>query len=124
MAKPGASVVWVEPPEKLAVAIGKYGGRVLVAVQAVAEFVGTKMQNESRRNAPWTDRTGNARSGLFSTVTREAAKAVVIIYLSHGHTIEYGKFLELAHGQRYAIVMPTIEANLPVLKGMLDGLFR
>jgi hypothetical protein len=117
-------VRWVRPPEELARGIERYGQRVLAAVYAVAEFIATKMQNESRRNARWQDRTGNARSGLFSQVTREAAGAVVIIYLSHGHTVDYGKFLELAHGQKYAIVMPTIEANLPELKRMLDDLFR
>lgn len=117
-------VVWVEPPEKLAAAIAAYGAKVLVAVHAVAEYIATKMQNESRRNAPWHDRTGNARSGLFSVVEKEAAEAVVTIYLSHGHTVEYGKYLELAMGQKYAIVMPTIQANLPELKRMLDELFR
>jgi gentisate 1,2-dioxygenase len=122
MAKDG--VVWVEPPEKLAQAIEDYGERVVAAVQAVAEFVGGEMQNQARVNAPWTDRTGNARSGLFSVAARETAKALVTIYLSHGHTVDYGKFLELAHGQRYAIVMPTIQANLPLLKRMLDDLFR
>jgi 23S rRNA A2030 N6-methylase RlmJ len=119
-----SGLVWVEPPEKLARNIAAYGQKVLAAVHAVADFVAGKMQNESRQNAPWTDRTGNARSGLFSVVTQQAAEALVTVYLSHGHTIDYGKFLELAHGQRYAIVMPTIQANLPALKQMLDDLFR
>jgi hypothetical protein len=117
-------VVWIEPPEKMARALEEYGERVLAAVRAVAEYMATKMQDESRRNAPWQDRTGNARSGLFGAAEREAAEAIVTIYLSHGHTVYYGQFLELAHGQKYAIVMPTIEANLPELKRMLDGLFK
>jgi hypothetical protein len=119
-----AGVIWIEPPEKMVRALEQYGKRVLVAVHAVAEFIATKMQNEARRNAPWQDRTGNARSGLFGAVEREAAEAIVEIYLSHGHTIYYGQFLELAHGQRYAIIMPTIEQNLPELKRLLDELFR
>ena len=117
-------VVWVEPPEQMVAALEAYGRKVLAAVEAVAQFIATKMQNEARQGAPWTDRTGNARSGLFGAVEAEAAQAIVTIYLSHGHTIEYGKFLELAHGARYAIVMPTIEQNLGELKRMLDGLFR
>ena len=119
-----SGLVWVEPPDRLAQNVKAYGDEVLAAVQAVAEFVAVRMQNEARVNARWTDRSGNARSGLFSTVTSEAAVAVVTIYLSHGHTVDYGKFLELAHGQRYAIVWPTIQANLPVLKRMLDDLFK
>jgi hypothetical protein len=117
-------VVWIEPPEKMARALEEYGERVLAAVRAVAEYMATKMQDESRRNAPWQDRTGNARSGLFGAVEQEAAEAMVTIYLSHGHTVYYGQFLELAHGQKYAIIMPTIEANLPELKRMLDELFK
>jgi len=119
-----SGLVWVEPPETLARNIEEYGRKVLAAVYAVAEFVAGKMQNEARQNAPWHDRTGNARTGLFAVVHQQAAEALVTVYLSHGHTIDYGKYLELAHGQRYAIVMPTIQANLPVLKQMLDELFK
>jgi len=113
---------WVIKPEKMAGAINAYGDKVLVATKSVAEYIAVKMQNEARQNAPWEDRTGNARGGLFAIV-EEAAKAIVEIYLSHGHTIFYGVFLELDHGGKYAIILPTIEANLPDLKQMLDNLF-
>jgi hypothetical protein len=96
----------------------------MVAVAAVADFIGQKAQGEMRQGARWIDRTGNARSGLFAAVTREAAGNLVVLYLSHGSTIYYGKFLELAHGGRYAIIMPVIERNLPELERMLKGLFR
>lgn len=114
---------WIEPPEKLAENIVKYGERVLTAVYAVAVFFAQLVQNEMRQNAPWTDRTGNARSGLFSQAER-AARDVVEIYLSHGHSIEYGEWLEFSRGGKYAIIMPTIERNLATLEKMLDDLFR
>lgn len=123
MAKAG-EVIWIKPPATMAAALDKYGDRVLVAVQAVAEFIAGKMQDHARQHARWQDRTGNARSGLFAVAAREAAGKIVAIYLSHGHTVYYGIFLELARGGKYAIVMPTIEKFMPEIKKMLDDLFR
>jgi hypothetical protein len=114
-------VVWVTPPSKLVKAFEQYGDKVFVAVKAVAAFVAQKMQDEARKNAPWTDRTGNARGGLFG-VSNEAAKHIVEIYLAH--TMDYGKYLELSNGGKYAIIMPTIQKNLPVIKKMLDDIFK
>lgn len=112
---------WITPPSRLADAVDRYGERVLVAVAAVAGRMATIMQNSAKNNAPWTDRTGNARSGLFGTV--EAAQNMVIIYLSHGVTIDYGIWLELRNGGRHAILLKTIESHLPELKQMLDDIF-
>lgn len=114
---------WVTPPSQLARAIEQYGERVLVAVAAVAGRVATLMQNSAMQNAPWTDRTGNARSGLFGTAETDLAKNLVIVYLSHGPAIDYGVWLELANGGRYQVIMPTIEAHLPEIKAMLDQMF-
>lgn len=116
-----ATFVWVVAPERLAQQIEAYGDRVRVAVRATADYFAALLQNEARDNAPWTDRTGNARTGLFA-VAEQAAGDVVEIYLSHGHTVEYGVWLELAHGQRYAVIMPTLERNLPTLERMLAEL--
>ena len=112
---------WITPPSRLADAIDRYGERVLVAVAAVAGRMATVMQNSAKKDAPWTDRTGNARSGLFGTV--EVAQNTVILYLSHGPIVDYGVFLELAHGGRYAIIMRTMERHLPELNSMLQDIF-
>jgi hypothetical protein len=114
---------WVKPPEaELIPAIGAYGDRVRVAIRAVADYMAQKVQGEMRQNAPWEDRTGNARSGLFSVV-EEASRDLTTVWLSHGHTVYYGVYLELAHGKKYAVIMPTIQANLPVIESMLRRIF-
>jgi hypothetical protein len=144
-----SGIRWIRPPSGLAKAIQEHEQKALVATHAVGMRVGVKMQNEGRRNAGWEDRTGNARGGLFFAVDglglapvtgdvspgnaaafqQDAAgdvgaggdkKTLVIVF---GHTMRYGANLELDHGQRYAIVMPTIEANLPELQRLLDELF-
>jgi hypothetical protein len=117
------SIRWVRPPDQLAKAIEQYGDRVLVAVTAVAGRIATLMQNDARANAPWTDRTGNARTGLFGTAERDVARSLVTIYLSHGADIDYGKWLELANAGRYAVIERTIEAHLPELRAELEALF-
>lgn len=113
----------MRPPEDLARAVDQYGEKVLIAVAAVAGRIATIMQNSAKNNAPWTDRTGNARSGLFGTVETDLSRQMVIIYLSHGATINYGVWLELAHSGKFGVVMREIERHLPELKEMLDEIF-
>ena len=114
---------WVCPPSALARAIEQYGDRVIIAVNAVAGRIATLMQNDARASAPWTDRTGNARSGLFGTAERDIAQKLVIIYLSHGPDVSYGRWLETIAAGKWAIIMPTLEKHLPELKAELDAIF-
>lgn len=137
---------WVVSPKVIAEGVSRYGQQALTAIQAVANYWGQSIQDEARKNAVWEDRTGNARGGLFfavdgfgletitGTVTPEAQsemsdvavesgdKNTLIITLSH--TVFYGKFLEFSNGGRYAIIMSTIEANLPGLERMVQEVFN
>lgn len=71
-----------------------------------------QLESYAKLNAPWTDRTGHARQSLHGGV--ESAGNELVLYLSHG--VEYGKWLELAHGGNYAIVRPTVDAHLSRIK--------
>lgn len=134
MATNKTKIVWVQPPKTMAKNLDLYGTKLIDAVFAVAEFMADKVQNYARQNAKWQDRTGNARSGLFGVARKNErdsrgqfvglAQRTVEIYLSHGHTIEYGVFLELANAGRYAIIWPALDKHLPELKKMLDDIFK
>lgn len=137
---------WVVSPQVLIKGIEDYGEKALIAIQAVANYWGQLVQNQARENAAWEDRTGNARGGLFfavdgfglspligevapeatsemSDVTIESGdKDTLIITL--GHTVFYGKFLELSNGGMYAIILTTIEGNLSTLDQMMQETFR
>lgn len=118
-----AGIRWITPPSELAAAVDKYGERVLTAVASVAQYVASEMQNTAKETAPWTDRTGNARTGLFGTSEADFAAKVVVLYLSHGAIIDYATTLELGHGGRYAVIARTMQAHYGELMGMLQDIF-
>lgn len=137
---------WVTSPDTLAKRVEEYGKRLLIAIQSVATYVGQQMQDDSRLRAPWQDRTGNARSGIFfavdgfglqpitGTVTpaADALKTDMAVergddetlIITLGHTVFYGKFLELSNGGIYAIILSTIQSHLSQLERMLKELVR
>lgn len=114
--------VWIIPPSSLQAGLVAWGGKVIAAVKAVADYIATQAQNDMRTNAPWVDRTGNARSALFS-YAEMASKDVVSIFLSHGSAIYYGRYLELNYAGKYAIIVPTLQRILPQLEAMLKKIF-
>lgn len=59
---------------------------------------------------------------VATTETVQGSKSRLIVTL--GHTVYYGRFLELSRGGRYAVVMSTLERNLPRLERMLRTLLR
>ena len=60
----------------------------------------------AKDNAPWEDRTGDARKLLKGKVIDEE-NAIGFRLM---HRVEYGKYLETANSNKYAILKPTIEA--------------
>lgn len=118
------SVRWKKPPTTLAKAVEEYGSRVFDATASVCQYTAQEMQNTAREQAPWTDRTGNARSGLFATAEADAGRQHVVIYLSHAADLDYGVWLELANSGWHAIILPTMERHYPELKARLKGLFK
>jgi len=68
-----------------------------------------KVEDYAKDNAPWTDRTGDAREGLTAEVSRDGEAVVLELY----HTVEYGLWLEVIQSGEYAIIMPTLEAMAP-----------
>ena len=130
MAKAKGGIRWERPPSELAKAVERYGDRVLKTVAAIAQYSATEMQNDAKAQASWTDRTGNARTGLFGTSEADFAAKVVTIYLSHAAVIDYGVYLELGGGSdgspgsgKYAIIMKTMQNHYEPLMQMLREAF-
>lgn len=114
---------WVTSPSVMQEGVRKYGAKAIVGAKAVADKNAAAAQNVMRQNARWTDRTGNARSGLFSVAEMAGDDRIEIIF-SHGHTVEYGIHLETGHGGKYAIIAPTLQQFVPLVRADLQNLFR
>ena len=75
-----------------------------------------------KKNASWTDRTGNARKGLYAVAGRDGN--MFWVELGHGPTIHYGIWLENRWNGRYAIVIPTAQIVMSRLPQLLQGEIR
>lgn len=73
-----------------------------------------------KENAPWTDRTGNARSGL-RTETEHKAKEYHIIHMFY--SVPYGIWLEVRHSGKYAVIIPALLDQGPKLMKTFNKLF-
>lgn len=109
------SLQWQRTPSE---AIGDLADWQIDAIQRglaqIAERRAQEIEDFMKRNAPWTDRTGEARAGLIADVFEIAQQAVVLV-MSYGPDTYYGVYLELAHGGSYSILMPTLDRYIPVI---------
>jgi hypothetical protein len=98
------------------------------ALYGVCRYWDGRVETYMKHNAPWTDRTTNARNGLTATAQKSGSRIAAsnfAIVLSH--SVDYGIYLE---DERYAsarpIIMPTIRLYAPrvakTLKKILDRL--
>ena len=87
-------------------------------------FASTKapiLQSYMKTHRLWTDRTNMAKTMLSASVSQPTQNSVRIT-LSHG--VEYGVWLELAHGKKYAIIEPTLNSEGPKIFNELSGIFN
>jgi hypothetical protein len=91
--------------------------RRIDATRALLESFAAEMGNWMQSNAKWTDRTANARNSLNAVV--EFGVDAVQLIAQGGGPPDYVKFLELAHGGKYAVVRPCLLRFAPdILKGL------
>lgn len=89
--------------------LDEWAKRQRLAVVALAKNWAGQLEGRAKQNAPWTDRTANARNGLFGSTAVEGHE----VFIRLGHSMEYGIFLELARDGRHAVLKPTIDAAIP-----------
>lgn len=90
--------------------------RIDAAVDIVFDSYEARAETWMRENAPWTDRTGNARNGLQA---KHESEPMVEHRLVMYHTMPYGYWLEVRWSGKYAIVGPTMFHISPELTQQL-----
>lgn len=87
----------------------EWADRQRAAVITLANNWAGQLEGRAKTTAPWTDRTGNARNGLFGGVEVKGTE----VFIRLGHSMEYGIFLELANDGRFAVLKPIIDQAVP-----------
>lgn len=84
-----------------------------------------------KSHAPWTDRTGNARSGLATQANVDQSRSMHYEIILYGQ-VNYQPWLEIRNPGsegvgRYAIIVPTIREESPAYfetaRKIMDVLF-
>jgi len=94
--------------------------KVRAAIDASVKYHATRAVAYARQNAPWTDQTGNARNGLFTTVESGGDSWRIIV----AHSVPYGIWLEVRWNGRYQIIRPTIQHEGPELMHTVSQMFH
>lgn len=107
-------------PTDLAHRVEEWGVRLAAALVRAANAMAGRIERWMKANAPWTNRTGDARARLSAWVVRFAAGVTIV--LAHG--VDYGKWLEIAHAGRFAIVAPAVRFWTPIFMQEIDKSLR
>jgi 23S rRNA G2445 N2-methylase RlmL len=100
--------------------IDNFGGDIRRALVDIAEEIAPQMTGYAKQNARWTDRTGNARRGLGTTIRQVNENTVDLII---AYNVPYGIWLEVKHAGRYAILMESIQATIPTIRAAMARKF-
>ena len=94
--------------------LSKLPERTEQALMAYGNTAAAKLQGEAQMSRTWTDRTAQAVQRIKGYCIKTGTG--VRIYLAHG--VDYGVYLEFAHGKKYAVIYPTLRREGPEI---MDG---
>ena len=83
--------------------------RLQTQLRILGPATAQKMQAFAQENAPWTDRTGNARARLKGSSQMDEYGLEISIY----HQMDYGLYLEVCNNETFAILKKARDGVLP-----------
>jgi len=99
--------------DSLTIGLAEADVEVVEQAKELLEEVARKSLDYAKANAPWEDRTGDARNGLSVNVDGDSG----MLYMQLYHTVEYGLWLEVIQSGNFSIIMPTLQDySLPLLE--------
>lgn len=99
--------------------LSTFNARMDRGITAATAYHASRATAYARDNAPWTDRTSNARNGLFSTAERDFPIYRIIV----AHSVPYGIWLETRWSGKFQIIRPTVAHEGPELMATVAALF-
>ena len=99
----------------------KFSQETLDLIEEHLEESAEELEDYMKKNAPWNDRTGNARRGLVAKVEKPKNK-----YYRIGlkHSVKYGVYLENYMERRFAILEPTVRLKGPEVIAKMENLLN
>ena len=108
----GTGFYWETDPKAVFPAFfDDYVTRLVSVVQLLLQSYAPSIETWMKANAPWTDRTANARQSLYANVELLLDGGVLIF----DHGVTYGVFLEYANQGRFAIIAPALDHFAPLI---------
>jgi hypothetical protein len=104
--------------DTLTAGLANFAFKTSTGMAEVAADFATELVEYAVANAPWEDRTGDARRGLQAEASIDDDSLEVDLF----HTVDYGIWLEVRWGGRYAIIIPTVDAIGPKLLEKMNGM--
>lgn len=107
-----------------------YEKKAMTAIHAYGRSSAITLQNEAKRNAKWTNRTGQARASIKGTYTASGSVGTIRLegYAKKPSGTKTGKWgadyfqhLEYHHGKKWAVLRPTAEKNLPRVSKVISN---
>jgi hypothetical protein len=108
------------PPTRAIVRLRKLPAEIDAAALEGVKAMSSSMESYARPNAPWRDRTGDARKYLKGYYGAYNAGKGKVYYAALKHGVPYGIWLEIRFSGRYGIVWRTLE----VFKGKAGTFMR
>lgn len=86
--------------------------RLFEALRIISHSASQQMQAYAQTNARWNNRSGNARQKLKGDAYWQNSKVLETVIV---HQMDYGVWLELAMGRKYAILEEALQSAAPEL---------
>ncbi len=96
----------------------RIGRDIAPTIETVLMDIAGQMESDAKRDAPWTDRTGNARRTMKGFVATEDDTSLLVGIAGY---MSYSPDLELRYGRRYAILVPTLDRYSPDIMNTIAG---
>jgi predicted nucleic acid-binding Zn-ribbon protein len=104
--------------DTLSQGVANFAFKTADRMDELAQELADEMVEWAQANAPWSDRSGAAREGLVAEVVSNNGSLEINLM----HTVDYGIWLEVRWGGRYAIIIPTIEKFAIKMLNKMDNM--